>query len=503
MNLPVRFPRDPYCRALTRAMLCVDESGALYLGLTPDGVQPGRDALARLSLLRGETPLDCAAAQEDGAMLLRAPEGYVRLRLGFPERLMIEGEGVSLLLGKGRAVGMFMSGGSAVDDTLPGAIYVNAGARLRILPTRGSVEVRSAWDLNALSDPDPRILLRPDKDGVLEAEIFITDFDAEPVRDPAPEAEEAFGEFCRSLTVPTQAEEARHAAYVFWTALQPARALALPQITAPLYVSNRRSLGTARTGDNVLLAALLRDPAQAHRQLCAAVPYLDESGLLPCALDNRSRLYEAEIPYFGVVYRARPELKEQCALPELEAQLRALGWWRRERWCPTRRLFYALHRFEPGCGMRLDFPEKPPEFAPELNICLLLWMEALADISARFGRAEDAAELRGVCGEVRENLTARLWTGTRWQRANILNEPQSPGRGEGCMASLADGLPGIALPEKLPWAYVLPVLLAGDEKTKTALAARVTEQPREICFLRDALTLLAAFSAEGGCRYAL
>ena len=48
MNLPVRFPRDPYCRALTRAMLCVDESGALYLGLTPDGVQPGRDALARL-----------------------------------------------------------------------------------------------------------------------------------------------------------------------------------------------------------------------------------------------------------------------------------------------------------------------------------------------------------------------------------------------------------------------------------------------------------------------
>ena len=43
-DLPVRFPRDPYCRAGTRLMLtCGDGAGELYLGLTPDGAVTGID----------------------------------------------------------------------------------------------------------------------------------------------------------------------------------------------------------------------------------------------------------------------------------------------------------------------------------------------------------------------------------------------------------------------------------------------------------------------------
>ena len=50
-DLPVRFPRDPFCRAGSRLMLTLDEAGACFLGLTPDGVQPGRDMLARATAL--------------------------------------------------------------------------------------------------------------------------------------------------------------------------------------------------------------------------------------------------------------------------------------------------------------------------------------------------------------------------------------------------------------------------------------------------------------------
>ena len=199
-DLPVRFPRDPWCRAGTRLMLTLDEQGDCFLGLTPDGVQPGRDMLARLTLWRGGAALPYAAAQESGKLVLRGDGCVVRLTLGLPERLIIEGEGASLLIGKGRAVGMFMSGGSAVDDPLPGALYVNAGARMRILPKTGTVEVRSAWDLNALSDPDPRIFLHPDESGKLAAAVYVTDFDAPPEEAAAPEPGEDFEAFLRALT---------------------------------------------------------------------------------------------------------------------------------------------------------------------------------------------------------------------------------------------------------------------------------------------------------------
>ena len=405
-DLPVRFPRDPYCRAGTRAMLTLsDETGECFLGLTPDGVQPGRDMLAKLSLWRGETFLPYTAAQEDGAVVLRCEGGFVRLTLGLPERLMIEGEGVSLLIGKGRAVGMFMSGGSAVDDPLPGALYVNAGARMRIVPKTGSAEVRSAWNLNALSDPDPRVFLHPDESGRLDAAVYITDFDAPPAEADAPAAVEDFEGFLQRLTARPADDESLHAAYVVWSCLQPARALADPQMTGPLYVSNRRTIGTARLSDNVLLAALLADPLEAARQLCAFLPYAAENGLLPREVSNRGRLYEAETPYFGVVLRARPDILAALGEAEYEALAHALAWWESERWCPNCRQFYYLHRYEPG--FPAQFPEAGPLFSPELNACMRMWLEAMAALAERLGRADAAARFAGLAQGLPETFTVR------------------------------------------------------------------------------------------------
>ena len=510
-NLPIKFPQDPYCRARSRLLLTSDEAQEnIFLGVTPDGVQPGRDMLARLSLWREEAALPYTFAQEQGMLVLRCAGGCVRCAIALPDRLLIAGEGVSLLIGKGRALGMFMSGGSAVDDPLPGALYVNAVARMRILPRVGTVEVRSAWDLNALSDPDPRIFLHPDAQGRLEAEVCVTDFDAPPAEDAlTPEAAAAdtladFTRFLEGLTIPAAGETALHAAYIAWSALQPVRALARPQISAPVFVANRRTRGTGLLSDNVLFAALLQDPAAALAQLGSFLAYADESGLVPCAADNRSRLMESETPLFGVVYKARPELIPATGAALYAAQKKAFGWWTRERWCPERKLFYYLHRFEPGCGRRQPFADPPPDFSPELNVCMRLWLDALAEIADSLGYAEEAAAHRAQAQAVTENLRARLWDASRWRSMNILDQFQAEDRGGGCMTALLPELAALRpkTPERIPTALALPLLLAGDAETQARVAAQVRLSIRTPLSLRQALTVLAAEAVERGCPYA-
>ena len=499
-QLPVRFPQDPYCRALSRLMLTLDaETGECYLGVTPDGTAPGRDMLAKLTLWAGEEQVPYTAAQEGNVIRLKTEKGCASLALAMPNRLLIEAEGLSVLIGKGKALGMFMSGGSAVDDIYEGALYVNSGVRQRIVPRKGTVEVRSAWDLSALSDPNPRIFLHPDGAGKLDAVIYVTDFDEKPtddgmtVAEAAEDAGKAFEAFLKGLVAAPADEEALHAAYIVWTALQPARVLNEQRITSPEYVSNRRSLGTAMLFDNVLLAALLKDPAAAAERLASFLQYANEDGIVPRQADNRRFLIEAEAPLFGLVYKARPELIEAASEADYEAQKKALAFWQAERWCPERKLFYYLHRYEPGCGKKLPFAETPPEFAPELNAYMLLWLRALEKLALRFGKAEEAAAFKAQAEAVKENMLARLWTGAGWQFINILDEPVCAGHPGAAAALVAEELgKTFPLPEKLPGWYILPLLIAGPEDAKKELAARVKARKPEITNLRQALTVLAA-----------
>ena len=108
-------------------------------------------------------------------------------------------------------------------------------------------------------------------------------------------------------------------------------------------------------------------------------------GAVPCEADNRRRLYESELPLFGVVFSARPDVLGALTEADFEALYRALGWWREFRFCSERGLFYYLHRYEPGCGPKAPFSENAPEFAFELNACMLLWLSAIADLADRLG----------------------------------------------------------------------------------------------------------------------
>ena len=491
-DLPLRFPTDPYCRALTRLMLCVDdESGHLFIGVTPDGTQAGRDMLARLSPCRGEEVLPYTVAQENGAIVLSCGEGKARLALAKPDRVVIEAEGISLLLGKGKSAAVFMGGGNAVDDALPGALYVNAGVRVRVLARVGSTSVRSSWDLNALADPDPRVFMHPDESGRLKAEMFATDFDELPPEDEASvdaavkETLDEFGRFLDGLCAQPKDADALRAAYITWTALQPPRRLAAPQISAPVYVQNRRKLGTAKLSDNVLLAALLADPGEAAGRLRAFLALENGEGAVPSEADNRRRLYESELPLFGVVFSARPDVLGALTEADFEALYRALGWWREFRYCSERGLFFYLHRYEPGCGPKAPFSENAPEFAFELNACMLLWLSAMADLADRLGRPE-AAGLGEAAKKLRTALPALGERGFDAAGNELADE-----RGGSCFGLL---LGKKEAPERIPAAYALPLLIGAPNGADLAAKARV--RGGRILSLRRALTLLAADFAE-------
>ena len=498
--IPVRFPSDPYCRALSRIMLTADgETGDLFIGVTPDGVSPGRDMLSRLSAWSGDRKLQYTCEVRDNTVVLTSECGYARFAIAQPNKLIVEGKGISLMIGNGKTAGIFMGGGSAVDDAAEGALYVTSGVRLRVVPRGGSVEVRSAWDLDALSDPDPRVFIHPASDGTLGAVVFETDFDV-PFRDDGITVDQAaadmaaeFEAFLDGLASVPAGSEALHAAYIVWTTLQPARVFNQQRITSPEYVGSRRKFGTAVLYDNVLLAAFLKDPAAAAERMCSFLKYRLPDGLVPRQANNRMFLWEAEAPLYGVVLKARPDVRDALAEEEYVSLADALAWWKNERFCPERKLFYYLHRFEPGCGREFPFAETAPEFAPELNVYMVFWLEAMEAAAERFGKTEDAEAYKTLAAEVKKSMESLLRRSDGFRFLDITDAEVCAGHPAARAAALLAGIP---VPEEtLPTVYALPVLLAAP----SALIGNVTGFAGDVTNLRQALTVLAAErAAEGG-----
>lgn len=498
MNLPVQFPRDPYCRAISRVMLTVDaESGGLFLGVTPDGGSFGRDMLSKITAWADEKELTYTCDLENNKVVLRTEKGKAEFAISMPNKLVIEAAGISLMLGNGKAAGLFMGGGSAVDDAAEGALYVTSGVRLRAIARKGSTEVRSAWDLDALSDPNPQVFIHPDETGCLKAVIFETDFDevltddGQTVDEAAESAAEEFEAFLQTLKDMPEGEEALHAAYIIWTTIQPARVFNQQCITTPEYVSNRRSDGTALLYDNVLLSAFLKEPAAAAERMCSFLKYAQADGLLPKTASNRRFLYEAELPMFGVALAARNDVCDVITEPQYEAMKKAFGWWKANRFCEERGLFYFLHRYEPGCGKKFVFADNAPEFAPELNTYFVLWLDALVKIAGRLGKQEDAVAFSALAIEVTESLRDRLYDGKAYIFKDITDEKVCAGHPAAVMPALLKGsVPVPEITEELPAVYALPLLLAAPEEIRKGL--RDTYKGKEIHSLKQAMLALAA-----------
>ena len=496
MVLPVQFPRDPYCRAISRLLLTQDEkTGELYLGVTPDGVTFGRDMLSKITAWYGNQELRYTCFVDNNTVILKTNKGSAAFAIGMPNKLLVEGNGISLQLGNGKSAGLFMGGGSAVDDAAEGALYVTCGVRLRIISRRGAVEVRSAWDLDSLSDPNPEVYIHPDGTGRLEAVVFETDFDehvdddGETVTAAARQTEEEFNRFLGGLVSRPETQEGIHAAYIIWTTLQPDRVLNQQRITEPEYFVNRRHDGTALLYDNTLMAAFMKDAFLAADRLCSFLKYIQPCGIVPKTANNRSFLLESEAPLFGVVLAARPDICKVINRMQYESMHRALEWWISERFCPRRKLFYYLHRYEPACEKGLPFSDDPPEFAPELNIYMVLWLKALALIAEQSGDSCGKNRCVALAEDVEKALHTKLWNGDRYICINIDDQPACLNHPCGDMAVLMDERVSLNTNE-LPVEYALPLLLAADESVRAAVKKDIKTDA--IGSLRQAMLVLAA-----------
>ncbi len=416
-----------FCRAMSRYSLRVDgETNILYVGVMPDEADPGRLDLSRIIPCRGDEPLAASYSIGDGFVRMDCEGGWAELAIALPNKLVLRAEGLSILFGNGKAAKVFMGGGSAVKDALGGALLSNANAKLRFLPRVGFVETSSAWDLEALSDPDPRLYLRPDESGKLEAVIFESDHDEIFTDDGVTVAEAAadmsarWNAFLEGVKLPAERDDSvLLAAYAVWTALQPDRVQFEQRITSPEYVGGRQATGMAELKDSALVALLLKDKEAAAERLCSFLKYIQPNGLVPRQANNKLFLCQAEAPLFGyVMNKAGLSINEE----QYTAMVKALDWWRAERWCPERKLFYYLHRYEPGCCSKRPFAAVPPLFAPDLNALMILWLGELAKAAAALGKAEAAAEYAALKETVFASLMGRLWKGDKFVLMDIRDE---------------------------------------------------------------------------------
>ena len=510
MKFSMDLTREPFCRSMSRLLLRMDkEPEALYVGVTPDGENPGRLSVSQIKFCRDKEELPFTAAVKDGKVRVEAGDGWAELAIALPNRLLIQGRGLTLLFGNGKGAGVFMGGGSAVQDTVNpgGALLAMSGSKLRFVPCKGQVEVSSCWDLNALSDPDPRVYLHPDQDGALEFVMYESDFDeiysAEPmtVDEAATQTVEEFEDFLKTIKMPAGDDELfLRAAYSIWTALQPARELDQKRITTPEYITGRTSAGTAKLADNTLLALLFKEPAAAVDRMASFLKYMQPDGMLPRQANNRMFLIEAELPLFGLVLRELLAAGAEIPAETFDALCKAYAWWKEERWCCERKLFYYLHRYEPGCCVKLPFADTAPEFAPDLNALMLLWLEALAAIAKQLGR--DAGEYEAAYKETHAALLEKLWAGDHFIFTDILDQTVCQGHPRALLPLLlADSLPAevkTALADAVPAensedALYLACALGGTDPAKLKAIADALRQEAsgtEFMNVRQALTLL-------------
>lgn len=507
--------RELFCRPISRLLLCMDaEPNALYVGVTPDEDNPGSLRLSLITPCVGTEPVPYSAKCEGGKVRIEAGENWAELAIALPNKLLIHSHGLSLLFGRGKGAAVFMGGNSVVKDNfIPGgAMMAASGIKLRYVPRKGEVDVRAQWGLETLSDPDPRIYIHPAADGEMDFVVYESSFD-EPytedgmtVEQTAAETVAEFDKFLGSIKLPGDDEAYIRAAYCIWTALQPDRDLNEKRITAPEYTAGRGGAAIAEFSDSVLLSLLFKDKAVALKQMASFLKYMQEDGLVPRYVSNKYFALEAQLPLFGLALKELlDEDTEVC--PELyEALCKAFGWWRNERYCPERKIFYYLHRYEPGCGNKLPFADVPPEFAPDLNAMMLLWAEALAAMAKKLGKENEAAEYTTIADETRNGLLNRLWNGKEFFHMNIMDQPVCESHPRAHLPVLVDSLPAdvaAATANAFPIVYSEDAIffaygLRSVDKAKCkTLAAKVYGElsTLPIMTVRQALTLLLVCGA--------
>ena len=277
MALPIKMGKNLYCKANSQVLLSYDaEEAKLYIGYTPDDGSKGKNYLAAISATSNGAVIPYTCTVENDVVLLKSDAGYAKFAIGCSNDIIVEGNGIGLVISNGKSAGVFMGGGNVVKDARGGMLFLISGVKIRTFVTAGNLDLESYWDLDALCDPDPKAFMIPDEQGNLAARIFadITEVDHEvcglSLEEAAKSMADEFEKYCETLNYSAETQPALYAAWELWNAQQPPRTLFKEYLgNEPVIIHGRQSGGTLHLNDGVLYALAVRDSAEAAKHMCS------------------------------------------------------------------------------------------------------------------------------------------------------------------------------------------------------------------------------------------
>jgi glycogen debranching enzyme len=389
-----------------------------YPGVSVDRMRP----IARVELVRDGAPVPFTEQASPTLLHLETDGGHVEICIPEPNVVRARGVGVGLRL--------------AVDDPrwYENAIPAEggrwrlsswlAGTQFLLTPLDGTLEVAAPWSVDRSEFVAADFLPDPGT-GRFECAIeeFITTWQA---RDHPEDfdacLEGVTGEHRawleRTPAVPAPYEAARElAAYINWSCVVAPRGY----LTRPAMLMSKNWMPSIWSWDNCFNAMALCyvDPALAWDQLMIFVDNQDATGLFP---DSVSECYRdwafCKPPVHGWALEwmmERTAFIDDERLAEIyEPLCRWTRWWFDARDDDHDGIPQYNHGNDSGWDNATVFAARPPTEAPDLAAYLILQMDALARVSRRLGKEQEASRWQSQAGDLLDRLLSHSWRGDRF-----------------------------------------------------------------------------------------
>lgn len=497
MVLPVILGKDVYATGGSRLLISFDEQ--LYLGFTPTGKDPDRNFIARVTPVQNKKPVPFTCTLEDDLIVLRTGSGYLKFGLTKDDTVIAEGENISLVVSNGKAMNMFMGGGNVVKDGRGGVLFAIAGIKFRFLEREAVFETDSRWNFDYLCDPDPRLYIDPSENGRISFAVFAAEYEMNPVDDgktvikAAEELKNDFNDYSGCLIADADDPVIARAAWTLWNALQPQRTLYDCDITTnTVLIHGRNSSGSIYTNDSVLYSLVLKDPADAAAMLVDPLQYQSETGMVPAEISNCKVSYYCELPLFGVALTARADIMEKITKEQYCKLKKALLWWKENRFCNIRKLFYYRHNMEAGEGRCRPMAHLLPTIAPELNVFLYYWITAMEKLAEKFDTVY-VSQWRMLAADILNGISQYLTQDGHYKAIDVTDKTVDTNYPGNTMPSLLDAvMTKCAINAEQYECEVLA--LCKDRETAVTCAEKVRNEAENgnINTVRDAIAVILA-----------
>ena len=428
-NICYDLTRIPYGRRGTYTYLALyEENGAerLYIcsvlyGL--DTAAPGQTArcgkLLPVMLTRNGEALSYHAEASPACVTLEYEGGKARLCLQEGGIVRMEAENAEVVLAPSLAPH------EIAKDRNDGSweVVMNPVPKLLICPVKGSMEVKTGFDVINSIPEDTRFIFRPDENGRLDLAVHA-------YRSNAWKLEEypAFDDCVASLetefaaylqNAPELPEEYRDArvlmAYLIWSHILPSDGTEL------IYMNKGIHRCTSSWQQCYHAMGQYRDPHFAWELLLSVFRWQDDYGMLPDMLHDCYRSFGGtKPPFHGVALEFLKDYtdfsfasrKDFCTL--YEGLSKWVYWWLSYRDTDEDGIAQYDTADESGWDDTSFFRLGGPTAAPDLATYLILAMDHLAALAQKLGRFYEAREWKARADRMLRQTLEFFWNGERF-----------------------------------------------------------------------------------------